>query len=310
MSFFAKKKLSYYKDYKSDIWGLVRNSLQNKIDRTLYNIGDILEEARYTKRQGFFKRQYYRWHTFIVFNTILSRRVKRHWEYYNFIHENRVKSVFYFYLLFSFFKVQVNNRLYNMYKIFFRNKKRFFNRRFYYVPFIYEPRIYNIIHKKIKKSAKYLSLQLVRLFYIMYSYKQLKQLIKKAKRSNKVFENKFISLMECKLPSFIYRSSFFSNMFESINFVKNGNLLINKYYSSNIYRSIKIMDFVGFSIFLKGFIYWTFFKRLRRKAFMFIFPKYMYISLIFFFIILIRIPIALDIINPVYIDMYRASHYT
>ncbi len=35
------------------------------------------------------------------------------------------------------------------------------------------------------------------------------------------FLNKiFISLMECRLPSFIYRASFLPNIFESIDFIK------------------------------------------------------------------------------------------
>jgi ribosomal protein S4 len=83
----------------------------------------------------------------------------------------------------------------------------------------------------------------------------LHKLIKKSKRSNDVFEQKFILLMECKLPSFVYRSSFFSNMFESIDFIKSGNLWINKQEVCNLYYTIKVMDFVGFNNFVKGFIF-------------------------------------------------------
>jgi ribosomal protein S4 len=126
--------------------------------------------------------------------------------------------------MFYFLKTKIKNRLYHIYKIFFSEHKKYFVKRHFYVPFIYEPRIYNVVHRRIKKGAEYLSLQLVRLFYIIYTFKQLRQLIKKAKRSDDVFEVKFLLLMECKLPSFIYRSSFFSNMFESINFIKSGNL--------------------------------------------------------------------------------------
>jgi hypothetical protein len=48
---------------------------------------------------------------------------------------------------------------------------------------------------------------------------------------------------------------------------------------------------------------------MRRKAFLFLFPKYMFISLVFILIILIRLPLSKEIINPVAIDMYRAFHY-
>ena len=309
MSYFAKKRLSYYKDYKSDIWGLIRNNLQHKIDKTSYNISNLFLEAKRVYKQGFFKQRYYKRSKFIVLNTVPRLLGRQYWSYTEFIHENKIKAFLYFYLLFHFFKTKIKNRLYNIYKVFFSNRKSFFKRRYYYTPFIYEPRIYNIFYKRLKKGALYLALQLVRLFYIIYSYKQLKKLIKKAKRSDGVLDNNFISLMECKLPSFIYRSSFFSNMFECINFIKTGNLLINYQISNNLYKVIKIMDFVTYTAHVKGFIFWTFFKRIRRKAFLFLFPKYMFIFLIFFLIILIRLPLNKELINPVAIDMYRAFHY-
>ena len=308
MSYFAKKRLSYYKEYKSDIWGIVRNNLQFKWDRTNYNINNIFLEARKASRQAVFPKRFYKWNTFIVMNTVLGER-KRHWKYVNFIHENSIKCILYYYLLFYFFKSKITSRLYHTYKVFFFYKRKFFSKKFYHVPYIYEPRIYNVVHRKIKKGAEYLSLQLMRLFYIIYTYKHLKNLIRKSKKSINSFENKFILLIECKLPSFIYIISIFGNMFESIDFIKGNNLFINKIMVNNLYYTIKLMDFVSFDIYLKGYIFWVFFKRLRRKAFLFIFPKYMYISLIFFFIILIRFPNKKDIINPVTIDMYRASHY-
>jgi ribosomal protein S4 len=62
----------------------------------------------------------------------------------------------------------------------------------------------------------------------MYTFKQLKKVVKKAKKKDGLFEQNFIILMECKLPSFIYRSSFLPNMFESIHYIKNSNVAVNK----------------------------------------------------------------------------------
>jgi hypothetical protein len=98
-------------------------------------------------------------------------------------------------------------------------------------------------------------------------------------------------------------------MFESISFVKSGNLWINKLIAFNLYYTIKVTDFVGFLNFSKGFIFWSFFKRIRRKAFLFLFPKFMYISFTFFFIILIRLPCNKEIINPISADAYKISNY-
>ena len=153
----------------------------------------------------------------------MSKRKKK-WPYSHYISESRCKSIFYFYLLFYFFRTTIKNKLYNIYKVFFLNNKFFFQKRYYPVPFIYEPRTYFRPKKYPKINIRHISFQLIRLFYIMYSYNQLNRLIKKIKKLNGVFEQNFILLMECKLPSFIYRSSFFSNMFESISFIKSGNL--------------------------------------------------------------------------------------
>jgi hypothetical protein len=144
--------------------------------------------------------------------------------YVEYISLNRVKSILYYYMFFDFFRFTVKTRLLKIYKAFFFNQQSYYNKKFYPVPFIYEPRAYFMPYNKVKVNIRHLSFQLVRLFYIMYSYKQLSKLIKKAKRSDAVFGYTFMLLMECKLPSFVYRSSLFSNMFESIDFIKSSNL--------------------------------------------------------------------------------------
>jgi hypothetical protein len=309
LSYLAKKRLFYYKHLKIDIWGLVRNNLQYKVDRAPYNVSNLFYEAKLTGRLGLLKKPYYKWNKFIVYNSIFTSKKKTFVLHSQFIFQSRVKSIFYFYLLFYFFKTTIKNRLYNIYKAFFLNKKKLYQKRYYSTPFIYEPRIRFIPYRRHKVDPRHLSFQLVRLFYVIYSYNQLNRLVKKAKRLDDVFENKFVLLMECKLPSFVYRSSFFSNMFESISFIKNGGVWINKEMAFNLYYVIKVMDFVGFYNFFKGFIFWSFFKRIRRKAFLFLCPKYMYISFTFLFIILVRLPLMREMINPIGADAYKISNY-
>jgi ribosomal protein S4 len=82
----------------------------------------------------------------------------------------------------------------------------------------------------------------------MYTFKQLRKIVKKAKKKDGLFEQNFISFMECKLPSFIYRSSFLSNMFESIYYIKKNNVAINKNFCSFIFFSVKSMDIITFRV--------------------------------------------------------------
>lgn len=116
----------------------------------------------------------------------------------------------------------------------------------------------------------------------MYTFKKLKKIVKKSKKKDGLFEQNFIGFMECNLPSFIYRSSFLPNMFESIQYVKNSNIAINKIFRSFIFFSIKAMDIVTFRIWEKSYIYWNFHKRLKKKLFYFFFLNICIYLLLFF----------------------------
>jgi CRISPR/Cas system-associated endoribonuclease Cas2 len=111
-------------------------------------------------------------------------------------------------------------------KIFFTflNKKKLQQKIYFKKPFIYETREPLIHYKKKRINYQLITLRVIKLFYVMYSYRQLKQIAKKAKSQFGVFEQNYLYIMECKLPSYIYRTSLISNLFESIKFVKGGNV--------------------------------------------------------------------------------------
>ena len=160
------------------------------------------------------------------------------------------------------------------------------------------------------RSQEVRNTRVIKNFYIIYTLKQLKNIVRKAKKKDGLFEQNLLKMMECKLPSFIYRSSFLPNIFESIHYIKYGNIAINKVFKPFIYYTIKIMDLITFRIWEKSYIYWNFYRRLKKRAFLFCFPKYMYISITFFFIICLNIPKSSEIINPIPIDFYKASSFS
>jgi hypothetical protein len=108
----------------------------------------------------------------------------------------------------------------------------------------------------------------------------------------------------------LYRTSFLPTLFDSIKFVKNNNAWINKQFKPLLHYSVKLFDIVGFRVFYKSYIYWAFFKRLRRKAFLFVFSRCIYVSLFFLFTILIARFKKKDIINSFRFDYYRVATYT
>lgn len=113
-----------------------------------------------------------------------------------------------------------------MSKIFmsFLSKKKLQQKIYFRRPFIYETREPIIRFKMRRMNYQFVSLRVIKLFYVMYSYRQLKHIARKAKSKFGLFEQNYLYIMECKLPSYIYRTSLFSNLFDSIKFVKGGNV--------------------------------------------------------------------------------------
>ena len=206
------------------------------------------------------------------------------------------------------FKLGISLKMQKIF-LFFLSKKKLQQKIFFRRPFIYETREPIVRFKKRRINYQFVSLRVIKLFYVMYSYRQLKNIARKAKLKFGIFEQNYLYMMECKLPSYIYRTSFFSNLFESIKFVKGGNVWINKKFKPLLYYSVKLYDIVGFRVLYKGYVYWNFYRRLRRKAFMFLFSRCIYVSMTFLCTILIHMFTKKDIINSFNVDYYRVASY-
>jgi ribosomal protein S4 len=335
MSYLAKQKLSYYKKYKLDIWGLFRNTLQTLQDNTIYRFPNGLFTLRIDKKikNSSDKELLDLKIRYVKAKTIYQKNVKNKisknykspgsistdYEKYaqkkkdikelliecKIIHKRiLLSSLLYNYI----FKLGISLKM-NKIFLLFLSKKKLKQRIYFRRPFIYETREPIIRFKTRRMNYQFVSLRVIKLFYVMYSYRQLKQIARKAKSKFGVFEQNYLYIMECKLPSYIYRTSLFSNLFESIKFVKGGNVWINKQFKPLLYYSVKLYDIVGFRVVYKGFVFWNFYKRLRRKAFMYLFSRCIYVSMTFLFSILIHMFTKKDIINSFNVDYYRVANY-
>ena len=293
-----KQRLSIYKIYKLDIWGIVRNSFHIEARWRNFNYSKLTrkytmyKEAQKHNLKKIKNKRY---------DDIFGKKLERIYVYKLKIYKMLIKKVF---------KIKPSKKI-NKICLFFFNRKRkkrnfdWWKKKF----FIYEVRDTYIKKKKYTYKKEFVDIRLAKNFYIIYTLKKLKKIVKKAKKKDGVFEINLISLMECSLPAFVYRASFLSNMFESLNYVKSNNIAVNKIFKCYVSYIINPMDLVTFRIWEKNYIYWTFFKRLKKKAFLFFFPKYMYVSISFFFILYLYPPKKLDIINPIFMDFYKASSF-
>ena len=123
----------------------------------------------------------------------------------------------------KFFKTTISQRLSNMFAFVIKRAAKK-PKIFFRTPFIYEVRIPTIKKKKRRVYDHLASIRLAQLFYVIYSFKQLRKISLKAKNQRGVFEHNYLLIIESKLPSYLYRTSFFPTLFESLEFVKGGNV--------------------------------------------------------------------------------------
>jgi len=189
----------------------------------------------------------------------------------------------------------------------FKNKQKDFwskKRRF-----IYRINFIDYKRKSRRVFQKILTIRLIQLFYLVLRHEHFRKIAIKAKKQDGFYERNYIWLLEGRIVSIIYRLNFMPNMFESIIFVKLGFIYINKIRIFHINYLIPLMTFIRFHPLIKGTIFWTLFKRIRRRAILNCKPSYIYLSFFFFTFFLKRIPRTKEIINPFNLDIYRAAGF-
>lgn len=320
--YLAKHKMYYYRTYKLDIWGFFKNNLQVLYDNTRYYIYLLNRRFRYLKRAV--KRttwEYLKHKQQIEIGTKTLKKIliDMYFDMYEtlkkmyvkYIAKRKVrviKLIAVDNLIRRFFKITISKRL-SMIVFLFMLKEAEKQRIFFRMPFIYELRAPAGVQKRRRIKHQFVSFRVIKLFYWMYTYRQLKKIGKRAKKKAGVFIQNFLSVVESKLPSYLYRSSLFATVFDSLDFLKKGNVWINKYFKSLKYYKVILFDFVGFRIFYKGFIYWTYYKRMRRKAFIFMLSSSIFQSLIFLTTTLIKRFTLRALINTFSFDYLRVVNH-
>jgi hypothetical protein len=252
MGFFVKQKLKFYRRFKVDIWGILKNSLHVKFKGFLINYHVFCRPlARFFIKnhiaKGFVGKHYAFVKGKIVFKEDSVLRL---------INEKSVEASLFNALLDKFFNIEPSARSVRVCDYFFHkfllrmeaNKAK--DRKF-----IYDISVHKPVNLEIFLKKEFASLRLVKMYYIILKYRQIQKLAKKAKRMDGLFEANYFYLLECRLPSLMYRSGLIANMFESLNFVKNNNVWVNKIFISNIFYSVKLMTFVGVRILFKGYLF-------------------------------------------------------
>lgn len=186
-----------------------------------------------------------------------------------------------------------------------RQEQRFKSRRRY----IYR---LDIIQKEVRRKKlkyRFVSLRLIRLFYITISYRQFRQLARAMRSKAGLFEENYLLALEGRLSSYLYRTSLVANPFQCIQLVQQGQLLVNFKQQRYITYRVPLHTLVTFTGVGKRIIYLTLMARLAKRRSLFNPPRYMFVSYSFLFSYMKRPPRQADLVFPVAIDIYRASGY-
>jgi len=201
---------------------------------------------------------------------------------------------------------KINNIIIFFYNIYLKKKQNIIKK---YRRYIYR---LDIIDKPIKKNKlkhRFVSLRLLKLFYINITYRQFRNLAFKMRRKAGNFEENYLMTLECRLLSVLYRTSLIPNPFQCIQLIRQGYVLINLKNVWNINSKIDINCLLNFVPMFKKYIYINLIKRLLKKRTLFNPPTYMFVSYVFLFSYMNRPPRRKDLIYPISLDIYRASGY-
>ena len=190
--------------------------------------------------------------------------------------------------------------------IFKMKKKRRQRRKSRYV---YRIDVVNPIPRKKYLPERFISIRLVKAYYIILDYRNFRRMARVAARQDGNYENNYCFLLECRLFPFVYRTNFLINHFYIMKFVRDSNVFINYQTANNLNTLVHVGDFVNFFKSQHRKIRFNLLKRLRFGRFLFNTPRYLYVNYKLLFCILLRKPSERDLAFPIKMNIYRATGY-
>jgi ribosomal protein S4 len=90
-------------------------------------------------------------------------------------------------------------------------------------------------YKKRKRvSYRYVTIRIVKCFFVFLSYKKFRRLAKLAKLKSGLFEHTYLLFLEGRLVNFLYRTGFMETLFQSFYYIRGGFIFINSKSSTYI----------------------------------------------------------------------------
>jgi hypothetical protein len=184
-------------------------------------------------------------------------------------------------------------------------RKQMFQRFIYRIDVVRPRRKYRYIKKR------FLTLRIVKLFYLTLTYKNFNKIAFIASKKDGSFANHFFLALEGRLICFLYRTTFVSNMFESLRYVKSSFVTLNKKIFNFVNQPVSLFVILSFHPSIKKKVYYDFCRRIVfEKRSLFNPPNYLFVSYWFLFAFMLKMPLERNFVKTTKsLDYFRATGF-
>lgn len=173
--------------------------------------------------------------------------------------------------------------------------------------FIYRIDIINPDKTHKRKKWKFISMQLVRLFYRGVNQRKIFKFSRVSSASAGLWVNNFLLLVESRISTFLYRVNWVSNILYLNQFISHGSVIVgdkvplNNNFVIKPFQIVKLLPRIAVKLRL------DFINRLRNNMVYFNTPRYIFLNSKIMFGCIYNNPHLRDISFPVLLDIYRLN---
>lgn len=173
--------------------------------------------------------------------------------------------------------------------------------------FIYRIDIINPDKSYKRKKWKFVSMQLVKLFYKGVNQRKIYRFSRFASSSFGLWVDNFLLLIESRVSTLLYRVNWIPNILFLSQFLAHGSITIDFKVPKTINFMVKPFQVVQPAPFTKNKIYLNLLTRLKNNMVYFNTPRYIFMNSKIMFTCIFCNPTLRDISFPVLLDIYRLN---
>lgn len=192
-------------------------------------------------------------------------------------------------------------------KLYIRNQSNRYKR---FKRYVYRLDIVDPAPKRKRFRKEFFDLRLHVLFYVTLEHKQFFRMRRSAAKKDGYFQYNFFHLLEGRVVSIVYRSNFFSDMFDSIKHVREGFVWVNKRINTYVNSVISVGDLYGIFPSYVSRQRFIIARRLLSGAVVFTAPRFLHVNYNLLFAMFLSKPSMNDLVFPFRFNISRIQGYS